>query len=250
MVGIITTYRIDTISKKPKLYDLETIQIMSWHKKDTPYYTLSPYCLRTDGLEENYNSGGIIFENLWQFCKLYATVYDTETYPHNTFRGRPEYLQWKWHNEQHVVNNQIDWPTYLRWRNSGFCNPHPVRYPTGRNHAKECLCSIIIKSNNTTESFTYLQARRKIYGQEYMRLIRKLPEYQQILQKVHSGVSICIQEIDVPTPGKDGYHGSLCRTDGLFIANRDHINKLIDDPSCPCGHGIFLCLALIDDLGL
>src|SRR3989344_3106251 len=102
----ITTKRITRISDKcvcPE--DYVPIPILSWHKKDSEYYTLSPYYLKTDGEEEQLNNGGVIFENFWQGSKVYPEVGPIEHYPHHSMRGNPKYLSWKYdHHEKHIVN--------------------------------------------------------------------------------------------------------------------------------------------------
>ena len=244
---MITTYRVKNITEKKNIDGFKTIQVLSWHRKNTPYYELSPYLLKTDGNEENINSGNVIFENFWQFSKLYKTVYDIKVYPHFTKNGNPNYLQWKWPTETHVENSVISWPTYLNWRYSGFDCQHPIRRPNG-NKAHECLCTILGKSDNSCEYLDYIEARKRIYVKEYCRLIRKLPIYAKLLNMVRSGTNICIQEIDVPAANKKGFYGSLCRSDGVYIANLNSLEQLLNDPSEAFGHGLCLCIALLEDL--
>ena len=95
---------------------------------------------------------------------------------------------------------------------------------------------------------TYIEARKRLYKQEYIRLIRKLPEYQKILNMVLNGLNICIHEIDVPSPEKKGYYGSLCRPDGIFVCNKRDLDLLINDSSEAFGHGLCIAMALIEDV--
>ncbi len=61
---------------------------------------LSPYHLRTDGLEEQHNSGGVVFENFWQGSKVYPEVFPAEVYSHYRHHGNPQQLHWKWDKRQ------------------------------------------------------------------------------------------------------------------------------------------------------
>uniref|UniRef100_A0A6C0BD31 Uncharacterized protein n=1 Tax=viral metagenome TaxID=1070528 RepID=A0A6C0BD31_9ZZZZ len=253
MIGNISTYRIKTISEKPSIPGYETCQVMSWHKKDTPYYELSPYYLRTDGLEENINSGGVIFENLYQGSKIYPVVYDIEVYPHHTRRGDSRYLHWKWQKENHIDSNgNIIWATYMNWRYSLFRCNNPIHYPNGRNRAKEAVGTVFLSKNqdgtSKVEILNYIEARHRVYRKEYCRLIRNLNFYQLLFQKVMSGINISLQEIDVPHPSKRGLHGSLCHPSGVFVTSIENIDLLINDSSEPFGHGLCVAYALHQDI--
>lgn len=74
----------------------DKVNVFTWHKKDSPYYEMSPYYLKTDGSECITNPGNVIFENFWQGSKVYPVVYPIEIYPHFTHRGKPHMLMWKW----------------------------------------------------------------------------------------------------------------------------------------------------------
>src|SRR5437879_750169 len=98
MLSIIQSKTIQKIK-----YDIEnkygiakSVQVLSWHKKDTEYYELSPYFLKTDGNEIIKNDGNVIFENFWQGSKVYDFIYDIEIYPHYSFKGNKKYLWWEW----------------------------------------------------------------------------------------------------------------------------------------------------------
>ena len=56
---------------------------------------LCPYLLKTDGNELCHNSGGILFENFYQGCKVYDIVYENEVYPSRYHMNNPNYLWWK-----------------------------------------------------------------------------------------------------------------------------------------------------------
>lgn len=252
-IGIISTYRITKINENIKINQFETCQVMTWHEKDSLYYEMSPYHLKTDGLEKNINGGNIIFENFYQGSKIYNEVFPIEIYPHFSRNGDARFLQWKWGHEKHIDDEgKIIWDLYMRWRNNIFLCKHPIRYPNGRKNSKYCKCAVLISKNITGDievSFlNYIQTRIQFYRNEYCRLIRKLPIYMILFNKIMMGININIQEIDVPHPSKKGFHGTLCYQNGIFIPTLDNLEILINDISEPFGHGLCISYALINDI--
>lgn len=139
---MISIYRADTIKKITSVPNgFKPIQILSWHKKDTKYYELSPYHLKTDGNEGIQNQGGIIFENFWQGSKVYDFVYSNEVYPHYRFKGNHKYLWWSYQadnvKECHY-NKELEQITdkWLGWRNSLWLCNHGIRYPNQKKTQK------------------------------------------------------------------------------------------------------------------
>ena len=224
------------------------IPVLSWHKKDTEFYELSPYYLRTDGLEELVNPGKIIFENFWQGSKVYPKVYPIDVYSHPSRIGNPSFLWWSYKAEEdHLLDEKI-LPAYYSWRTSLWNCTKAIRYPNGRNHRHEVAFSLLTKKDGTEERLSYLEARFRIYGQEYKRLIRKIPSYQKILDLVKNGKKICIIEIDVPKQSAKGLFKNYATKENIFYATPEKVNALIGDPSSSCDHGIFLIQALFEDL--
>jgi len=93
----------------------------------------------------------------------------------------------------------------------------------------------------------YINLRKKLYGREYIRLIRALPEYKTLLEWFCAGHNLIICEIDVPRRGKKGEYGVGVDDDGNCEMTIEKLDKLINDPSESCGHGLFLALALLQD---
>ena len=239
--------RISRISEKcvaPTGY--HAVPALSWHTKE-PYHVFSPFYLRTDGLEQQHNAGGIIFENFWQGSKVYPSVDTTEIYSNRFRKGKPifKYQTTNGQTEKHIDNNKI-LPDYWRWRQQLWMCPSAVRYPVGRTARKNCAFSLLRQSDGTEKRLDYLESRKQIYGAEYKRLIRKLPEYQTLLNRLRAGEKLCIFEIDVPAPSKKGAYGHNCH-DGYYVATPENLDILINDPSEPCGHGIFLAQAFFED---
>ncbi len=226
------------------------IHVLSWHKKDSAYFDLSPYYLKTDGDEELVNPGGILFENFWQGSKVYPTVYPIDVYSHPSKTGNQKFLWWSYpRRESHLVNNLVT-PDYYKWRSSLWSCPKAIRYPNGREHRHEVAFSLLTKKDGAVERLSYLQARQRIYGQEYKRLIRMSASYQSILTMHNDGKNICIIEIDVPKQSAKGLFKTYSTPDNLFHATPEKVQALIEDPSSSCGHGIFLIQALFEDSGV
>lgn len=232
----------------------ELVNVLSWHKKDTIYYELCPYSLKTDGLEENGVLPGVIFENYWQSSKIFEYVYDIEVYPHYTLKNNPKYLWWKYvcnGKELHYDKNTNNITSnYYNWRNSLWTCQHPIRYPNQKNRSKLTLFSLgYVLNNNKYEErrYNYIEARKNIYIKEYIRLIRKLPIYQELLNKLRNGQNILITEVDVPELNKKGYYGKFVDNDNIYKPTLETLNLLINDPSESFGHGLCLAYGLLED---
>ena len=160
----IITSRITSIKEKPELFSgYDSINVLSWHKSDTPYYELSPYHLRTDGKEDAINPGGVIFENLWQSSKCYPWVYPIEVYCHPSKQGDPRYLWYKsTKNEAHIDAKGEVLPEYYLWRNEIFNCKNAIRYPNGKQHRHECKFLLLNKADGTSEKLDYLQSRKRV----------------------------------------------------------------------------------------
>ena len=132
--------------------NFELINVLSWKKKESKYYELSPYFLKTDN--KGIYPEGIIFENLWQGSKIYEYVYDIEVYPHFMHKGNLNQLWWKYKcknkSEQHLIDNNITSEWY-NWRNSLWNCEHPIRYPNGINRRKLCKFSVKYERNLSGE---------------------------------------------------------------------------------------------------
>ena len=49
--------------------------------------------------------------------------------------------------------------SYFRWRQKGFNNPDPVRYPVGYNYRHKCLLSL----GPLGERWNYVESRKNLY---------------------------------------------------------------------------------------
>lgn len=237
---MIVCYRTKTVveSTKLKVPGFEVVNVLTWHKKDSIYYTLSPYHLKTET--------GAIFENWYQSGKLNKVVYNTISKPN--FRSSKINWEYKTPNgtEIHLKDNVIQ-PEYFKWRDSLLSCPNYIRYANGYNHRHEVLFSVEY-INGVEHRYNYIESRKYLYFNKYVKLVRNLEAYRILKEKVRNGVNVCITEVDVPFPGKKGNHGKFLDDNGFYHPTLENLEILINDPSEPFGHGLVLCYLLIYDL--
>src|SRR5579872_6116987 len=181
---MIATQRVKSLRDKPKPYkDYITVNVLPWTGK---YRELCPYFLRTDGLECNTNPGNILFENFYQGSKVYDVITRQEIYPSRFQHGKKEYLLWEYTpvspgGDVVCQGGNYSRELYLRWRNSLWACQKPIRYPNGFNNKRRAQFSVVINPEGKEERLDYLNARYRLYFLEYVRLVRRLPIYQELL---------------------------------------------------------------------
>lgn len=205
--------------------------------KSSPYGSLGPY-----ELKDEY---GRIFENLWQFSKVYPWVPRSIQYHSRQYR----LIVWDHPEEIHVDNGLLT-DQYWAWRMKGMCNKYPVRYPVGNDkHKSMCLCSI---KEGETEPLDYITARKRIYLPEYIRLVKQQRQFHELLERHLQGENLLVIEIDGPhqeslTSYQEQYH-----VNDEFIINHTilvtphNMNIMINDPKHAFGHGYCLAMALLN----
>lgn len=245
---MIQTFKIKSLNDKIPSNTNDTIyaNVLSWHAKDTPFYTLSPYHLKTDGKEEQKNQGGILFENFWQGSKVWPEIHNTQIWAHPNLRGNPKHLWFEYKTKQtdasgrlqtfetHLKDDVIQ-PEYFDWREKIFSCQKPIRYPNGYLKRNDVQFALLCKDDNTQERLGYLDARKRIYIREYTRLIRNVKEFYLLLEIVFSGKTLVICETDVP-------HQK--------IMTFDYLNDLLHDQFNPYGHGLCLARELLNIVNL
>lgn len=249
---MIATQRIKSTNDKPVSVDgYEAINVLKW--SGSKWKVFCPYYLKTDGKEINENPGGVLFENYYQGSKVYDKVYDIKVYASKWHHGQEKYLWFQYETttsggDTLIDEEMFDKPLYERWRNALWACNKAVRYPNGISRKKNVKFTLCERDGVETR-MDYLTARRLIYFNEYVRLVRNLPEYQVLLDKIRSGKNLMLCEIDVPAVGRRGEHGRDC--DGNFCEmNIEKIEKLMRDDSESFGHGLCLAHALLTDAKL
>jgi hypothetical protein len=250
---MIATKRVENITAGYEVPNFTSIKVMSWHKKDTEYYTLSPYHLKTDGQERQHNYGQVIFENFWQGSKVYSKITAQEIYCHKNYQGNPKYLWWKYEPtlDSHVTvdkfgNTNVN-DEYFKWKASLWTCKHGIRFPNGFHGRKNVLFTLFFDKDHNDTRMDYITARKEIYVAEYCRLIRKLPEYKKLLEKAINKENLLILEMDVPSKSKKEPWNNVDK-DGICVHTLESLNVLLNSPVEPFGHGLCICLALLEDL--
>lgn len=177
-----------------------------------PLYELAPYHLK--------DAEGHLFENIYQFSKLYSSV-DPQ---HEIKAGK---LIWSHPSEVHVRNNQLT-PEFWEWRKKGWNNSYPVRYPNGFYGRHQCICSLWCE-NGVWTMLSYIAARKKIYCQVYSKLVKETTAYAQLKTLHDSGIGLQICEMDV-RPG---------------LITEEVLKHELNNPKAPFGHGYVLATCLL-----
>ncbi len=232
------------------------VGVLSWHRRHTEYYQFSPFYLKTDGKEIVPNEGGHIFENYWQGLKVYPTVTKQDQYTHYTKKGDDRFLVWRHPYQRHLITSprkrsDEDYSDseegeltdeYFEWREKLWNNPKSVRYPNGFQGRHRCKFALV-----NDERLGYVEFRKKVYFREYIRLVRNLDLYQELLDYLSEGGNIIIYEIDVPAEDKKGLYGEVDEN-GFWKCSRKKLKALLNSEDAPFGHGLCLAYSLLSDL--
>lgn len=209
--------------------------------KDTEYGSLSPYEIRT--------KEGWIFENYWQ-----AKCYESVPYVKPNWRDG-----WEHKEEIHIRINEKGerylTPEFYAWRQKLLNWPKPVRYPVGYEHRHKCVGYVIPGTETIPlKTLDYITARKEVYVKMFMELVRKQPQYQELLQMLRQGKKLLIVDVDAAFVEEMPYYRQKYGVGEDFIVNNTvavtHRNMeiLINDPKKPFGHTHALAMALLDDL--
>ncbi len=123
-----------------------------------PYKDLSPFYL---GPYSWYDGEVLftcnIFENLWQYSKVY--------YP------------------------QHNYTSYYEWRNIGFSKTRAERYPMGKGVKPDHLLWKGVK-------YSYIDARKAVYIPIYAHLVRQTKSYAMLYRMTLEGKNIALRDFD------------------------------------------------------
>lgn len=254
---MIATQQIKSTTTKPvSLNNYESVNVLKWN--NSKWKNLCPYLLKTDGQELCHNLGGILFENFYQGCKVYDVVYENEVYPSRYYINNPKYLWWKFEPltpsgdiilQKDLTNiDIINYELYYRWRNSLWECKNPIRYPNKIHRRKNTQFGLCVDKDGNETRMDYLTTRKQIYVKEYIRLIKTLPEYVKLLNKLKKGENIMICEMDVPANGKRGEYGKNCDENNICHMSIEKLEILLNDTNEAFGHGLCLAYSLLLDL--
>ena len=249
---MIATQQIKSTTAKPiALEGFENINVLKWN--NSKWKKLCPYLLETDGEETCSNPGGVLFENFYQGCKVYDIVCENEVYPSRYHTNNPKYLWWKFEPETPsgdviLQDDTINYDLYFRWRDSLWECRNPIRYPNKIHRRKNTQFALHVDNEGNERRLDYISTRKEIYLKEYVRLVRKLPEYKKLLDKLKNGENIMICELDVPARNKRGNYGEDCDENNVCHMSIEKLELLLNDTHEAFGHGLCLAYSLLLDL--
>lgn len=239
-----------------KVDDYQTINILM--KSHSKWGQLGPYHLTT--------TEGEIFENVWQFSKIYEVVPKSR----QVYSRWDSTVIWDWPlerymrvveevNENCVTYNDTTYeiqPGYWHWRQVGFKHHTHVRYPVSfrnRHLVKFAILGGATKDQCLPlETMDYITSRKRIYLPLYCKLVKEQPLFWELKQKVENGEQLCICEVDGPHQESLPYYKQKYGVNDDFIAQnsmeitKEHIDIMLNDPKHPFGHGYCLAMALLD----
>ena len=222
----------------PKYDNFTPIVVMSMNNK---WGTLSPYHLTDDK--------GRIFEDLWQFSKIYKEV-------PKVIQRKSKYdstIIWDHPAEVHLTDAGQITEEYVKWRYKGMYCKYPIRYPVGYHHRHKCLYAIPEDENGflTNDKYDYITSRKEIYLKEYYKLVKRVPQYTQLKQRLANGENLLIIEVDGPHQESLPYYKEKYEVVDDFIINNtmlatdSNLQIMLNDPKHPFGHGYCLAVSLL-----
>ena len=200
---------------------------------------LSPFYIgpitSSDGVEAK------IFEIFWQCGKVYP--------PHND-GGKPNSEFFKWRNE---------------FYSKDVCTKDLMRHACkslGCEHKDTLYFAYYNNQTNVWEALDYVEARKKVYFPEYVKLVYNSESFKWLKSLVDSGKKIALVDFDamniyskkaktkafesyVNKCKKNGYTPSLTIDDFLKL---DNMKDFISCPYLPVGHGVALKALLENDI--
>ena len=221
--------------------------------KSTAYGSLGPY--------ELFDEKGRNFETMYQFSKVYQRVPTAREFKSRYDRT----VIWEHPEEEHVKIEQVQkedgsvekvyqiLPAYLKWRAKGMKSVHAIRYPVGFNARSQCLFSFAEENGKIIrEPLNYIEARKKIYAPEYIRLVKKRSQFSELLKRLENGENLLIIEVDGPHQESLNYYKEKYGVEDDFIENdtmlctQKNLSIMLNDTKHSYGHGYCLADALLE----
>lgn len=161
----------------PFIKGYKTIPIIT--KSVNKWGYIGPYELKT---KENW-----IFENYWQFSKVYK-------YTPNVKINQYGKLIWNYSFTSFIDKDENVNDNYWKWRKTGFNHRIPVRYPVYRKNVSKCLYAI--PEFDKTRKLDYIQARKEIYMKEYIKCLEGNELFEELKEMYDSGEKLLLSEVD------------------------------------------------------
>lgn len=230
--------------KKPSYPGYENVEIMM---RSSKFWTLSPFSLKDDE--------GRIFENIYQFSKVYPRVPANKEF----YSRWDKRVIWQWYKAEFFDSDDNFDPEYLndeywKWRDAGMHNEYAVRYPVSSNKKcgnVKCKNTVLYTLTDDGNVYNYVESRKNFYIAEYCKLVREQKLFKEIQAKLKDGKNILLIEIDGPHQESLEYYMDKYGVDENFIVNSTmlaterNLNIMINDTKYPAGHGYACALALL-----
>lgn len=139
-------------------------------------------------------------------------------------------------------------PSHHLWREKGMAAEHAIRYPVGMSARHTCMYAY--RDDNPDKQLDYIQSRKEIYLREYLRLVRFLPQFRELLNMLSAGKKLLIIEVDAPHSESMKHYQDTYNVPDDFIdrdsmeATEANLRVMLNDPLHPFGHGYCLAWAL------
>lgn len=152
--------------------------------------------------------------------------------------------------EKHLDDNGKLLPAYYAWREDGMNANDAIRYPVDQSSRHKCLYAY--RNDEPDTHLGYIEARKKIYLEEYVRLVKQEPQFRELQAMVLADKKLLIIEVDAPHSESLDYYQSNYGTPDDFIdqdsmeAIKNNLKIMLNDPLHPFGHGYCLAWALQD----
>lgn len=206
--------------------------------KNPKWKSLSPFYLVTDD--------GVLFENMWQFSKIYEKV------PSVTQQDRwSKTMKWKYPSEVHISNGEIT-DGYWKWRELGFKNPVAIRRPVPKTHAHLCKGFLMQTGEDHYRKIGYIKARKRVYVPEYTKLVKREDKFKKLREMLEEGNNLLIVEYDGPHYESQDYYNNKygegavkISSDNTIKVTEENLKILLDDKKHPFGHGYCIAAALL-----
>lgn len=195
---------------------------------------LSPYVLK--------NINEQLIENVWQFSKIYPTVYKQRQSIH---RNQPNVIVWEHDQEQHYINDK---PTdsYWKWREKGMNNWYAVRYPNGFKGRHECK-GCIVGTKDDYKILGYIESRKAVYCKEYIDSAPLTDDFKTLKSMLNNGKNLQLIEVDGPDYNLNyAPYDQISKDNPGLDITEDTIKMLLNDPRKPFGHGYVVAALLLD----
>jgi hypothetical protein len=192
---------------------------------------------------------------------LYTNVPKSLQKPHR----HSSKIIWNHPAEVHVKDGKVT-EEHWKWREKGYTNADPVRYPVGIQHNGQNILGMLVfdpEGQSTAPSadqltlpkgwvlHDYVHARKQYFAM-YRQLVRAHPVFVALKKRLQKGENLLIIEVDGPIQKDLSYYRETYDVGHDFIENHTmlmntaNLQIMFHDTKNRCGHGYALAAELLD----